>query len=143
MKKALSLMAMLALTAGAVHAKLPAPSPEAKAAADAAKDKAAWGDKVAAYKLCLAQDKTAAYYQKNKEGAKKPSVETPACADPGPYTPPVAAAASPAPAPGAAPAAGTAPAAAPAAPAAPAAQAPQAAPAPQAASAAPAAPAKK
>ena len=48
MKKALSLMAMLALTAGAVHAKLPAPSPEARAAADAAKDKAAWGDKVAA-----------------------------------------------------------------------------------------------
>jgi hypothetical protein len=140
MKKALSLMAMLALTAGAVHAKLPAPSPEAKAAADAAKDKAAWGDKVAAYKLCLAQDKTAAYYQKNKEGAKKPSVETPACADPGPYTPPVAAAAPAASAPGAAPAAGTAPAAAPAASAA---QAPQAAPAPQAASAAPAAPAKK
>jgi len=131
MKKALSLMAMLALMAGAVHAKLPAPSPEAKAAADAAKDKAAWGDKVAAYKLCLAQDKTAAYYQKNKEGAKKPSVETPACADPGPYTPPVATAAPASPAAGTAPASGTAPAAAPAAQA------------PQAASAATTAPAKK
>ncbi|WP_151632104.1 hypothetical protein [Noviherbaspirillum aerium] len=142
MKKVLSLMAMLALMTGSAYAKLPAPSPEAKAAADAAKDKAAWGDKVAAYKLCLSQDKTAAYYQKNKEGAKKPTVETPACADPGPYVPPVAAAA-PAPAAGAAAtpasASGAAPAATPAAtPAAPAATT-----APAAASATPGATAKK
>lgn len=148
MKKCLSgltlaAFAALGLVAGAAHAKLPAPTPEAKAAADAAKDKTAWGEKVAAYKLCLSQDKTAAYYQKNKEGAKKPSVETPACADPGPYVPsaPQAAAGAPAaPAAGAAPA-GAAPAAtttaqaasAPAAPASPAA----------APSATPAAPAKK
>ena len=75
--------------AGAAQAKLPAPTPEAAAAAAAAKDKAAWGDKVAAYKLCLAQDKTVAYYQKTK-GAKKSSIETPPCTDPGPYTPPPA-----------------------------------------------------
>jgi hypothetical protein len=72
--------------AGAVQAKLPAPTPEAAATAAAAKDKAAWGDKVAAYQLCLVQDKTVAYYQKTK-GAKKSSIETPPCADPGPYVP--------------------------------------------------------
>lgn len=121
MKKCLSGLTLAAFTAfglaaGAAHAKLPPPTPEAKAAADAAKDKAAWGEKVAAYKLCLSQDKTAAYYQKNKEGAKKPTVETPACTDPGPYVPPAPQAAAAAPATPAAPAAAT-PAAAVAAPA--------------------------
>lgn len=149
MKKCLSGLTLAAfaafgLAAGAAHAKLPPPTPEAKAAADAAKDKTAWGEKVAAYKLCLSQDKTAAYYQKNKEGAKKPTVETPACTDPGPYVPPAPQAAATAPATPATPPAAAAPAAAAPAPAATTtAQATPAAPATPATSATPGAPAKK
>jgi hypothetical protein len=70
---------------GAAQAKLPPPTPEATAAAAAVKDKAAWGDKVAAYKLCLAQDKVAAHYAKTKNVAVKGGPEVPPCADPGPY----------------------------------------------------------
>jgi hypothetical protein len=74
-------------------AKLPAPSDEAKAKAAEAAAKSAWGDKVAAYQLCKSQDSVAAgYYAGMKKAGKdaKPSVATPACADPGPfvYTPP-------------------------------------------------------
>jgi hypothetical protein len=101
MKKSFALLIVLACGASAVQAKLPPPTPEAKATADAAKDKAAWSDKVAAYKLCLVQDKTAAQYLKSKEGAKKPTVETTPCADPGPYVPTTAAAPAPAPNPAA------------------------------------------
>jgi hypothetical protein len=84
MKKLTFAMMILAMS-GAALAKLPAPSDEAKAAADAAKDKAAWSDKVAAYQLCQSQDKVAAHYFKTKKSGGKPSVETPACANPGPY----------------------------------------------------------
>jgi hypothetical protein len=77
------------IAAGGALAKLPAPSDEAKAKADEAKAKAAWGDKVAAYKLCLAQDKVAGNYRKVKGKDAKPATETPACQDPGPYVPPV------------------------------------------------------
>jgi len=90
MKKSYPLLIVLACIAAGVQAKLPPPSPEAKAAADAAKDKAAWTAKVADYKLCMVQDRVAAQYLKNKDGAKKPTVETPPCKDPGPYVPPVA-----------------------------------------------------
>jgi hypothetical protein len=116
MKKSLALLFVLACGASAVQAKLPPPTPEAKAAADAAKDKAAWSDKVASYKLCQVQDKIAAQYLKSKEGAKKPTVETPPCTDPGPYVPTAAAApaAAPAPAAGSTTAAAAAPASAPA-----------------------------
>ena len=109
--KKLILASMALALSSAAFAKLPAPTDEQKAAAAAAKDKAAWADKVAAYKLCLAQDKVAARYLKDK-GAKKPAVEVPACADPGPYVPPVAdaGAAAAAPAASAAPAAPAAPA---------------------------------
>ncbi|WP_200960853.1 hypothetical protein [Noviherbaspirillum sp. Root189] len=113
MKKSLALLIVLACGASAVQAKLPPPTPEAKAAADAAKDKTAWSDKVASYKLCLVQDKVATQYLKSKEGAKKPTVETPPCTDPGPYVPTTAGAA-PAPAPGSAAGGTTAAAAAPA-----------------------------
>ena len=123
-------LTILALGTGSVHAKLPPQTPEAAAKAAEAKDKAAWSDKVAAYKLCLAQDRLAQQYLKTKEGARKPTVETPACADPGPYVPGASAAAA-TPAPGGAPAASAKPAAA--APAGPAAATP----------AAPAAPATK
>ncbi|MDQ9171184.1 hypothetical protein Q8A64_12290 [Oxalobacteraceae bacterium R-40] len=74
----------LSLTCGLSFAKLPAPTPEAQATAAAAKEKAASGDKVSAYKLCLAQNKTASHYFKTKNASGKPSVETPPCTDPGP-----------------------------------------------------------
>ena len=74
----------LSLMCGASLAKLPAPSPEAAATAAAAKEKAAWNDKVAAYKLCLSQNKTASHYFKTKNANGKASVETPPCTDPGP-----------------------------------------------------------
>lgn len=100
-----------------VLAKLPAPSDEAKAKAAEAAAKTAHAGKVDNYKLCLSMDKAAAHYFKTAAAAKKevkPAVATPACADPGPFVPPVAAApAAPANA-----AATAAPAAAPAAPAA-------------------------
>jgi hypothetical protein len=124
--------------AGTALAKLPAPSDEAKAAAEATKAKSAWSDKVAAYQLCQSQDKLASRYLKEK-GKSKSAVETPACADPGPYVAPVAAAPAAA---GAAPAAPAATAPAAPAAAAPAAPAP-AAPAPAAPTQAAAAPAKK
>jgi hypothetical protein len=69
-------------------AKLPAPSPEAKAKKDEAAAKAAFGDKVAAYKLCLAQDRVAAAYRKSKSaaGVTVPAAgDIPACQDPGSY----------------------------------------------------------
>ena len=102
-----------------VLAKLPAPSDEAKAKAAEAAAKTANAGKVDNYKLCLSMDKAAAHYFKTAAAAKKevkPAVATPACADPGPFVPPVAAApAAPA---NAAAASAPAPAAAPAAPAA-------------------------
>lgn len=104
------LIAALSLAMGSASAKLPPPTPEAAATAAAAKDKSAWTEKVAVYKLCLAQDRVAKQYHKTKEGAPKQTVETPACADPGPYVPGAAAPATPA-----TPAAASAPAPAPAA----------------------------
>lgn len=84
MKRAIALLIALSIAAAA-QAKLPPPSPEAKAAADATKDKAAWGEKVAAYKLCQVQDKVAAQYFKTHADAKKSAAEVPPCSDPGPY----------------------------------------------------------
>jgi hypothetical protein len=65
-------------------AKLPALSPEAQAKADETKAKTAWSDKVAAYKLCQAQDRVVAQYRKTATNAK-PGAESPACTDPGPF----------------------------------------------------------
>ena len=86
-----------------VAAKLPAPSEEAKAAAADTAAKAAWADKVGAYKLCLSQDKVAAGYKKTvlaagkdaaavqtaapASGAAPSPVSIPGCTDPGPYVP--------------------------------------------------------
>ena len=76
---------------GAAQAKLPAPPPptdEAKATAALAAAKAAWGGKVAAYKLCLSQDRAVENYVKNAKAAGKdvkPATATAACADPGPF----------------------------------------------------------
>lgn len=86
MKTTSASMFLTLLTAsGLAFAKLPAQSPEAQAAATAAKEKAAWTDKVAAYKLCQAQDKTAQHYFKTKNAGGKPSGNVPSCTDPGPY----------------------------------------------------------
>ena len=78
------------LLSTSVFAKLPPPSEEAKAKAAETKAKTVWSDKVAAYKLCMAQDKTAERYRKEH---KQPPMDAKAakCEDPGPfvYTPPV------------------------------------------------------
>jgi len=85
---ALTLSALLVLASACVHAKLPAPSDEAKAKSAEAAAKTAHTGKTDAYKLCLAMDRTAAGYQaaakKSGRAASAPA-ETPACADPGPF----------------------------------------------------------
>lgn len=86
----------LLLMGGAVLAKLPALSDEAKAKAAEAAAKAAWSGKVDAYLSCKAQDKVAAHYYKTAKAANKdakPAKEMPPCADPGvfSYVPPDAA----------------------------------------------------
>lgn len=87
MKKTLFASLLLACTAvsTAAYAKLPPLSPDKQDAAIAAKEKATWNDKVSAYRLCLAQDKTAQRYFKDKKPDGKPSASTPPCTDPGPY----------------------------------------------------------
>ena len=69
--------------AGAAFAKLPPPSPEAQAKAAEAKHKSAWSAKVAAFKLCEAQNKVAKHFGKNNASLA-------GCEDPGPYVPPQA-----------------------------------------------------
>jgi hypothetical protein len=74
-------LTLLFLSAGLAYAKLPPPSEEAKAKSEEAKAKADYGDKVGAYKLCLAQNRVAEHYQKAK--GEKPQLT--ACQDPGPF----------------------------------------------------------
>lgn len=66
-------------------AKIPPASPEVQAKKDEAAAKTAFADKVAAYKLCLAQDRVAAAYRANHGDAKGVTPELPACQDPGAY----------------------------------------------------------
>lgn len=91
MRARITLLA-LALVAGSALAKLPPLSDEAKAKAAETAARTAWGDKVAAYKLCQSMDKVAASYLERTRAAGKPMqpVATPPCSDPGPfsYTPP-------------------------------------------------------
>ena len=101
MKKIIA-FAFCAFAASSVMATLPPLSPEAQEAANLAKAKTAYGDKVGAYKLCLAQNKVADQFRVS--GTPAPG----ACTAPPPFVPPVVAA--------------TAASAAPAAPAAPAAK---------------------
>jgi hypothetical protein len=89
MKKMIVLL--MTLLSSVAFAKLPAPTPEAAAAADLAKAKAAHGDKVGGYQLCLSQNDVAGKFR--KAGTPAPG----ACTNPGPFVAPVAAAA-PAPA---------------------------------------------
>lgn len=78
------------LFSAVAFAKLPPPSEEAQTKAAEAKAKAVWTDKVAAYQLCKAQDKTAERYRKEH---KQPPMDAKAakCEEPGPfvYSPPV------------------------------------------------------
>ncbi|WP_119155665.1 hypothetical protein [Caldimonas tepidiphila] len=85
MKKTLT-MILLAAAGSMAMAKLPPLSDEAKAKADEAKAKADHTAKVDAYKLCLAQDRTAAHYLRTAKDAKP--VATAPCADPGAFQPP-------------------------------------------------------
>lgn len=103
MKRHLPLLALPGLLAAVLAtapalAKLPPPSDEAKARAAETKAKADHTAKVDAYKLCQSMNKVAEhYYSESRKLDRKPRppVETPACADPGPfvYTPPEAASA--------------------------------------------------
>ena len=81
-----------ALASAAAFATLPPLTPEAQEAANLAKAKAAYGDRVGAYKLCLAQNKVADQFR--MPGPPAPG----ACTAPPPFVAPVTAAAAPAPA---------------------------------------------
>ncbi|OAJ71942.1 hypothetical protein A7976_10875 [Methylobacillus sp. MM3] len=73
-------------------AQLPPPTKEDKAKAAEIAAKNAWTNKVGAYQLCLAMDRTAAKYHERLKTAGKavPQPETTApCADPGPYVSPI------------------------------------------------------
>ncbi len=86
MKKIAALI--LCLAAAPAFAKLPPPTPEAKAKADEAAAKLAWTAKVDAYKLCEAQDRVAAHYYDAARAEGKPTrepVATKDCQDPGPF----------------------------------------------------------
>jgi hypothetical protein len=78
------------LLAAAAGARLPAVSDDTKAKVDQAKAKAAWGDKIAAYHLCLSQDRAALRYissMKQQSREMKPAMAASACTDPGPFVP--------------------------------------------------------
>ncbi len=88
----LRLPALFALGAMALAplalAKLPPLTAEQQIKADEAKSKAAWSDKVSAYQLCKAMDRTAQGYLKSAKAAGKEAsapLPTPPCTDPGPY----------------------------------------------------------
>lgn len=90
---AIGLLGLVPLGMGSAWAKLPPLNDEAKAKAAEAAAKTAHGNKVADYQLCKSMDRVAAVYRDSarKSGKEvKPAAETPACADPGPfsYTPP-------------------------------------------------------
>jgi len=91
MRLAIPALIVSAALAAPVFAKLPAPSDDAKAKAVAAAAKTAWADKVGAFQLCRAMDRTADYYRKAEKAAGKQApaaVETAACTDPGAFVAP-------------------------------------------------------
>ncbi|MES2994213.1 MAG: hypothetical protein V4844_22515 [Pseudomonadota bacterium] len=93
---ALTLAATLALATGPAAAKLPPPSDEAKAKAAETTAKNAWNDKVGAFQLCQAMNRTADHYRKSPAAASAPPpVETPPCTDPGAYVAPAPPASAP------------------------------------------------
>ena len=87
----LAILCALSCTALAApaFAALPPPSDAAKAQAAEKAAKTAWTNKVAAYKLCEAQDEAVANYHANAKQQGKPAPEgthMPACVDPGPFS---------------------------------------------------------
>jgi hypothetical protein len=84
MKKIIA-FAFCIFAGSSVFAALPPLTPEQAEAAALTKAKAAYGDKVGAYKLCLAQNKVADQFRVS--GTPAPA----ACTAPPPFTPPVAA----------------------------------------------------
>jgi len=98
MRAPTTILALGLLASASAWAKLPAPSDEAKAAAALTAAKNAWNDKVGGYQLCQSMNRVAEHYRKTAkvEGRTAAApVDTPACADPGPFTPPAAAPAVP------------------------------------------------
>jgi hypothetical protein len=88
----------IAVFAAAALAKLPPPSDEAKAKTTEAAAKAAWSDKVALYELCQSMDKVSAGYRAHAVASGHPASapeQTPACANPGPFSAATPAAAKP------------------------------------------------
>jgi hypothetical protein len=85
MKKIIA-FAFCVFTATSVIAALPPLTPEAQEAANLAKAKTAYGDKVGAYQLCQAQNRVADRFKVS--GAPAPA----ACTAPPPFVPPVVAA---------------------------------------------------
>ena len=86
--KKLFITSVLLAACSLAAAKLPAPTPEAKAKSDEAAAQAAWAGKVDAYQLCQAQDRVAASYVKTAQAVgkeTKPATATPPCADPGDF----------------------------------------------------------
>jgi hypothetical protein len=91
MKKTIRILtvgAVLACAGGVAWAKLPPPTPEAKAKAAEAAAKAAWTGKLGSYQLCQSMNKVAQrYFAESKAAGRetKPPIDTPACTDPGPF----------------------------------------------------------
>ena len=85
MKKVIA-FTFCAFTSASVFATLPPLTPEAKEAATLAKAKAAYGDRVGAFKLCQSINKVADQYR--VPGTPAPA----ACTAPPPFVAPVAAA---------------------------------------------------
>lgn len=88
---------LLALLAGTAWSRLPPASPAAQAKAEEAHGIAVHADKVAAYQLCEAMDRVAAgWFAAAKKAGRTvaPPVPTPACVDPGAFTPSAAPAAA-------------------------------------------------
>jgi hypothetical protein len=88
---AIVLAAVLAIPAGGVHAKLPAPNPtpEEKAKAAEAAARTAWSNKVADYQLCRSMERVAANYfevAKKRGTAAAADPSAPACSDPGAFS---------------------------------------------------------
>lgn len=84
----LATVAAAGLASGLAFAKLPPVPDEAKAKAAETASKAAWTDKVGAYKLCQSMDHVASAYRASAAAAGKPASgadATPPCADPGTY----------------------------------------------------------
>ena len=80
--KKIIVLTLCAFTSLSVFATLPPLSDEAQAAADLAKAKGAYGDKIAAYQLCQAQNRVADRYK--APGAPVPA----ACVAPPPFVAP-------------------------------------------------------